>query len=186
MRIIKLRIKSSAFIDDPKFNLTFKVGNCSNTDDACTNITDPNNIVIKIEDVNLTGLGMATLILHEAIHAEIARFVALHQTGVDVNDRPRLFQLYAFYKGWAENLEDEDYDWTQDAHHQYMVENYVNEIASVIRGLDNNNYPLSYYLAYGWDGLTKYGYTSNRLTVSENIQNQNLRAIADQNSTLCN
>ena len=175
-----------AFIDDPEFNLTFKVGNCNNTDDACTNAENPNDIIIIIEDTNQSGLGVAALILHEAVHAEIHRFVAQFESGVDINDRPRLFQLYAFYKGWAENHEDEDYNWTQDAHHQYMVENYVNKIASVVRRLDKNNYPLSHYIGYGWDGLTSYGYTSSRLTDVENSQNQNLRAIADENSQVCN
>ena len=67
-----------------------------------------------------------------------------------------------------------------------MVENYVNQIANVLRRLDNNNYPLSYYMGYGWDGLTSYGYTSSRLTAAENTQNQNLRAIVDTNSQICN
>lgn len=29
-----------SFIDDPEFNLIFKVGQCSNTDDACTNVNN--------------------------------------------------------------------------------------------------------------------------------------------------
>lgn len=67
-----------------------------------------------------------------------------------------------------------------------MVENYVNKIASAVRELDNNKYPLSHYMAYGWDGLTKYGYTSKRLSITENSQNQNLRAIANRASQICN
>lgn len=130
--------------------------------------------------------GIAALILHEGIHAEMHRFVAQFESGVDINDRPRVFQLYAFYKEWAENYENENYNWAEVAHHHYMVENYVNQIASVIRGLDNNNYPLSHYMAYGWDGLTSYGYTSSRLTTAENTENQSLRAIADINSHVCN
>jgi len=175
-----------AFIDDPEFNLTFKVGNCIYSDDACTDAENSNDIIITIEDVNQSGLGIAALILHEAIHAEIHRFVAQFESGVDINDRPRVFQLYAFYKEWAENYENENYNWAEVAHHHYMVENYVNRIASVLRALDNNNYPLSHYMAYGWDGLTNYGYTSTRLTDAENTENQNLRAIADINSTFCN
>ena len=46
-------------------------------------------------------------------------------------------------------------------------------------------YPLSHYMAYGWDGLTKYGYTAKRLTIAENTNNQNLRSIVNQNSQIC-
>ena len=67
-----------------------------------------------------------------------------------------------------------------------MLENYVVNIASILRVLDNNNYPLSHYIGYAWDGLRKEGYASSRLTDAENTENQNLRAIADINSTFCN
>ena len=177
------------FINNPDYNLIFKVGNCTTTNDACTdasNIDISGDIIITIEDINQSGLGIAALILHEAIHAEIYRYVSRYQSGVDPNNRPRLFQLYAFYKGWAVSTQDENYNWTNDAQHQYMVENYVTPIANAIRELDNFKYPLSYYMAYGWDGLTKYGYASKRLTSAENTVNQDLRAIANQNSQICN
>ncbi|WP_303318424.1 hypothetical protein Q4Q34_09990 [Flavivirga abyssicola] len=178
-----------AFVDDPDYHLKFKVGNCSTTNDACTdtsNLDSTGEITITIEDVNQSGLGIAALMLHEGIHAEIHRYVSRFQSGIDPTDRPRLFKLYAFYKGWANSTQDVDYNWKNDAHHQYMVENYVNKIASAVRELDNNKYPLSHYLAYGWEGLTKYGYTAKRLTASENLNNLNLRAIADGNSQICN
>lgn len=62
---------------------------------------------------------------------------------------------------------------------------YVTQIANAVRELDNNKYPLSHYMAYGWDGLTKYGYTAKRLTIAENTNNQNLRSIVNQNSQIC-
>ncbi len=177
------------FIDDPKYNLTFKVGDCgSRTDDACTNANNINstgNVVITIEDVNQSGLGIAALILHEGLHAEMHRYVSRFKAGVDPNNRARLFQLYAHYKGWAAKYQDPDYNWKQVAHHAYMVENYVKKIASAIRQLDDNKYPLSHYMAYGWDGLTSYGYTAKRLTEFENSKNQQLRKIADFNSSIC-
>ena len=37
---------------------------------------------------------MASAILHEAIHAELARYVEQFQSGLNVNDKPRLFELY--------------------------------------------------------------------------------------------
>ncbi|WP_298339983.1 hypothetical protein [uncultured Algibacter sp.] len=178
----------SKFINDVNYNLIFQIGNCTQTDDACTNadnIGSTGEIVVTIEDINQSGLGIAALILHESIHAEIHRFVSRYESGVNPNNRPRLFQLYAHYKGWAENTQDDNYNWVQVAHHNYMVENYVTQIANAVRELDNFNYPLSHYMAYGWDGLTKYGYTSKRLTSAENTINQNLRAIANQNSQVC-
>lgn len=65
-----------AFINDPDYNLTLEVGNCNSTDDACTNANNLNNIVITIENVNQSSLGIATLILHEALHAEMHRYVS--------------------------------------------------------------------------------------------------------------
>lgn len=177
------------FIDDPKYDLTFKVGDCgARTDDACTNANNINstgNVLITIEDVNQSGLGITALILHEGLHAEIHRYVSRFEAGVDPNNRARLFQLYAHYKGWAAKYQDTDYNWKQVAHHVYIIENYVKKIAASIRVLDGNKYPLSYYMAYGWDGLTSYGYTAKRLTKSENFKNQQLRVIADSNTSIC-
>lgn len=44
------------------------------------------------------------------------------------------------------------------AQHQYMADNYVIPIAKAIRYLDGNKYTLDYYMAFGWEGLTPYGY----------------------------
>ena len=114
------------------------------------------------------------------------RYVSRHQSGLDPNNRPRLLQLYAYYKGWALNTQDDNYNWTQDAHHQYMVENYVKQIANAIRELDNNKYSLEYYMGYGWDGLRDAGYTAKRLTKTEDTKNYALRTIVDVNTQICN
>ncbi len=173
------------FINDPKYNLTLKVGNCDTTNDACTNATDVNNIILTIEDVSQSSLGIAALILHEGIHAEMHRYVSRFELGVDPNNRARLLQLYAYYKGWASKYQDEDYNWTQVAHHNYMVENYINKIASAIRQFDNNRYPLDYYMAYAWDGLRESGYAAKRLTSQQDTHYSNLRKITDENSESC-
>ena len=88
-------------------------------------------------------------------------------------------------EGWADYKYDGNYNWKSLAQHNYMIENYVTQIANAVRELDNNKYPLSHYMAYGWDGLTKYGYTAKRLTIAENTNNQNLRSIVNQNSQIC-
>ncbi len=143
-----------AFIDDPQYHLTFKVGNCVDTDDACTDTTtlgSNGNITITIENVGGTGLDTAALILHEGIHAEIHRYVSRYEAGVDPNNRARLFELYAYYKGWARTKYDGNYNWKGLAQHNYMVENYVEQIASAVRQLDRNRYPLEKYVfRMGW------------------------------------
>jgi len=127
---------------------------------------------------------MAQAILHEAIHAEIARFVEQFQTGVDVNDRPYLFQLYAYYKDYTD-LVDPDFNWSNAADHQFMVNSYINNIAQALREFDNNRFPLDNYKDYAWDGLRKYGYDSGHLTEQEEDYNVNLRVQTNQNIQVC-
>ena len=164
------------FIDDPEYNLTFKIGNCPNTDNACTDANNVGNMSVIIEDTNLSELGLAATILHEGIHAEIFRYVSQRETGVDPNDRPRLLQLYAHYKGWANGRSDAEYKWKSIAHHVYMVENFVTPIAEAVQKLDGNRYTLDHYMAYGWEGLVKTGYDIKQLTTAENTAIQQLRS----------
>lgn len=165
-----------AFIEDPKFNLTFKIGNCNNTNDACTNTDDPYNISITIEDLGQDPIEFAQTILHEAIHAEMARFVALFESGVDVNDKPRLFELYKFYR---ENGVTE-----QDIDHPYMSMYYVNPITAALREFDNNSYPLDYYKFIAWDGLRIWDVNNVLNEPMEDIYDS-YRPIVIQNSTIC-
>ena len=72
---------------------------------------------------------------------------------MDPNDRPELMELYLFYK--AKKVNDQDPEW---ARHWYMTENFVIPIAEAIRQLDNYQYPLDHYMAFGWDGLAGYGF----------------------------
>ncbi len=176
-----------AFIDDPKFNLTFKVGNCVTTNDQCTDDSDPYNIVITFEDVSSNPIEIAQAILHESIHAEIARYVEQYQTGVNVNNREYLFQLYAYYKDWADNV-DPNFNWSNAADHQFMIVNYIDNIAGALRQFDNYRFvSLDNYLDYAWDGLRNYGYNSGQLTEEEENYNVNLRTQqTNMNITVCN
>ena len=164
-----------AFIDDPKFNLTFRVGNCVSTDDQCTDDSDPYNIVITFEDIPNSPVQIAQAILHESIHAELARYVELHQSGVDVNDRPYLFTLYEYYK---ETLDGGDID------HIYMAYNYISPIASALREFDNFSYSEVYYNGFAWDGLRKWDQASP-LSASDDTQYETYRSIVNQNTTVC-
>ncbi|MCK8524208.1 hypothetical protein M0D21_21700 [Aquimarina sp. D1M17] len=143
------------FIDDPKYALTFKIGNCVSSDDACTDgskIGTTGELSIIIENTNANSINTAAMILHEGIHAELFRFVdQAHNGDVDPNDRPRLFELYNYYQRDLRTMD-------SNAQHVYMVENYVVPIAKAMRELDNNKYSLDYYMGFGWDGLRAYDY----------------------------
>ncbi|WP_343486386.1 hypothetical protein [Allomuricauda sp. d1] len=174
-----------AFIDDPQYDLTLRTGECVRTDEACTDGTDPKNIIITIENVNQSSLGLASLILHEGLHAEMHRYVSRYESGVDPNNRARLLQLYAWYKKWALKYQDKDYNWKNDAHHAYMVENYVKKVASALRQLDGNQFALDYYMSYAWDGLRDSGYAAKKLSKEKNTYYDNLRRTTEANSEIC-
>ncbi|MFL0352938.1 hypothetical protein [Xanthomarina sp. GH4-25] len=168
-----------AFVNDPNFYLTFRVGECTLTDDQCTNDSDPNNIVITFEDVNTSPVEMAQAILHESIHAELARFVEQYLSGVDINNRPQLFQYYTYYA--------ELYGEFDDAiDHIFMTQNYINPITQALREFDNNSYPLEYYKSFSWDGLRKWD-AGNLLDIDPLADEYDVyRVIVNQNTTICN
>ncbi|WP_298546153.1 hypothetical protein [uncultured Aquimarina sp.] len=149
-----------SFIDDPKYNLKFVVGECIRTDQACTDGTSSINeglITIKLENTNINSLEAAALLLHEGLHAEMFRFVKqFHDGEVDTEDKVRLINLYGIYKqlGWDNN------EIPTLAQHTYMTENYIIPIAKAVRELDGNRFPLNDYLGYGWDGLKRIAHPS--------------------------
>ncbi|WP_163517213.1 hypothetical protein [Gelidibacter japonicus] len=166
------------FIDDPKYDLIFKNGMCSKNAAACTNsqnISSTGEVIIKINYLSGSVLEDAALILHEGIHAEIARYVQRHKTGEDPNDRARMFQLYKFYK--ESQVPEEHLD------HPYMTLNYINPIASALRKLDGNRYPLDYYKSFAWDGLRNWDVT-NLLGIEESSEIEIYRDIVNANTNL--
>lgn len=165
-----------SFINNPKFNLTFKKGNCANTDEQCTNTTDPYNITITFESV-YSPIVNANAILHEAIHAELARYVALHQDGIDTNDYPRLFELYDFYR--RQNVSEDNLD------HPYMALYFINPMADALSQFDNNSYPRNYYKSFVWDGLRKWD-VNNVLGNGVGDTYAQYRPIVINNTTVCN
>ena len=159
------------FESDSAYNLIFKYGDCSTSNVACTDGSEVDvngNVTIMLEDIRYDPqLELAATFLHEGIHAELFRYVSRYENGIDPNNRERLFQLYYDLKlGIPLDNPRELSKAESDAQHHYMAENYVLPIARAIRTLDNNNYPLEYYMWYGWDGLEDYGYV-NRLTNDE-------------------
>jgi hypothetical protein len=167
-----------AFIDDPEYNVTLEIGNCVTTDDACTNPSDVNDIVITLEDVNQSSLEIAALILHEGIHAELYRYVSRFTSGEDPNNRARLFQLYKFYKEQEMGM--------GNIQHVYMTEKYINPIANTLRSLDGNKYPLDYYKSFAWDGLREWD-ANNLLSMEMDNDYYSYRNTVLDNSNLdCN
>ncbi|RAJ22989.1 hypothetical protein LX77_02148 [Gelidibacter algens] len=166
------------FIDDPKYDLILKNGNCSSGASACTNsqsIGSTGEVIITIDQLSGSILEDAALILHEGIHAEIARYVHRFQVGEDPNNRARLFQLYKFYKE-AEVPE-------KHLDHPYMTLNYINPIASALRTLDGNRYPIDYYKSFAWDGLRKWD-VSNLLGIEGPPKLDGYRNIVNSNTNL--
>lgn len=167
------------FIDDPKYNLIFKNGKCNVGGAAgCTNsqeISLTGNVVITIDQLSGSVLENAAMILHEGIHAEIARYVQRHTTGEDPNNRARMFQLYKFYK--------ESEVPSHHLDHPYMTLNYINPIASALRQLDGNKYALDYYKSFAWDGLRNWD-VSSLLGIEQSTEFDAYRAIVNSNTTL--
>jgi len=179
------------FIDDPKYDLIFTVGNCEYTNIGCTDgneVGENGDITIILEDVYQPTLEIAASILHEGIHAEIYRYVDEHTDNpVDPKNRTRLMELYSHYIGIAENT---DYNITYPvtmAQHEYMAENYVKPIAEAIRSLDGNKYPLEYYMWYGWEGLERSYNFNSRLSSSDKTKYNNYQEIVNNNTDVkCN
>ncbi|WP_046755525.1 hypothetical protein [Kordia jejudonensis] len=177
------------FTNDPKYKLILTVGNCQNTDVACTdgNQVDINGTVkIIIEDLGEPTLELISTLLHEAIHAEIFRFVSKHQNGVDPNNKPRLLQLYQYYKDLAEDPNYNIDDPVTLAQHTYMAEKYVIPIAKAVREIDGNSHPLEYYMWYGWEGLEEYDFQNRLTTTLKQQYNQYQSIVNGSTSVNCN
>ena len=131
----------------------------------------PNNKVTIYFDTNQSPIDMATTILHEGIHASILAY--LHNSGVDVSllNTRRLHELYALNR-YGEN----------DLHHYYMVETYIVPIASALRKLDGNQFPVEYYYGFAWDGLRWYATDTSSPAASS--YNQYMSQVRNA-STLC-
>jgi hypothetical protein len=143
------------FEGNSNYNLTIESGDCANTDEGCTDGSgiENGNIKITMETSTSNPLGFASTLLHEGIHAELFKYVYEFNNGIDPHDRKNLLYHYFQQKkiqkpGLVNSV----------AQHQHMADKFVKPIAEAIRALDDNNYPLEYYMGFGWDGLRAYGY----------------------------
>lgn len=169
-----------AFIGNRNVNLILEIGECSITDDACTQsqyVEETGTITIIIEDINADSIEIAQMILHEAIHAELSKYVLEHHDEVDTDDHPRLFELYKFYR--ALDVPEHHLD------HPYMALNYITPLAFALRSYDNNSYPLDHYKGFAWEGLEKWDVNSVLDTPLINEYNE-FKTIVKENSDVCN
>lgn len=176
------------FIDDPKYDLIFENGNRQSTDDACTNassIDTTGKITITIEDDKQHGLGIAALILHEGIHAELWRYAAQYRAGINPNDKEEVFRYYKHYAElYGDVFNDNPNNAKSNIDHIYMTQHYIDPIASALRELDNNQYDLDYYKSYAWDGLRAWD-PNNTLNIEDDNKYDEYRKIVDENSEIC-
>jgi len=169
-----------AFIDNPNVNLILTIGDCQGAAGACTQdqyVEETGIITIKIKNINETPIEIAQMIIHEAIHAELAKYVLERDSTVDTNDKPRLFELYKFYR--ESGVPEKHID------HPYMALNYITPIASALRQFDNNKYPIDYYKSLAWIGLEDFDVNAVLTDPLINTYSQYLSTII-QNSTVCN
>ncbi|MBD0833332.1 hypothetical protein [Aestuariibaculum sediminum] len=164
------------FIDDAKYDLIFMDGNgdCPSSNDACTDasyIANSGTIYIFIEKYSGSNLEDEALFLHEAIHAEIARYVYRFEQEEDPNIRARMFELLKYYREMEVAEE--------DINHPYMTLYYINPIASALRKLDDFKYPLEYYKSFAWDGLRDWD-VSNLLEMEEAQEYTEYRTIVNE------
>lgn len=137
------------FDNTDSYNLIItQKGDCNNQAGAegCTSFDGKNTVTIKLLNINQPELDLAASILHEGIHADIFKFVNQHEKGyVDPNDRPRLMQLYFYYKKLANSKVIDSKKLNTIYQHEYMAEKYIKPIAETIRQLDGNRLGTEYY-----------------------------------------
>jgi hypothetical protein len=148
----------ASFMPDPTYDLILKNGNCTSTDEACTDgsLSSINGqITITIENDTQHGLGIAAAILHEAIHANMWRYIAQYKTGVDKNDKLEVFRWYKHYAPLYGDVFNPSPNTNpkNDIDHIYMNLHYIIPIERALRQLDNNRFLEEYYKAYAMEGL---------------------------------
>lgn len=66
-----------------------------------------------------------------------------------------------------------------------MTEKFIKPIASTLKQLDGNRYPLDYYKAFAWDGLRIWDANDLLNMDPESPNFEDYRVIVNQTSTLC-
>ncbi len=176
------------FVKDPNYNLIFKIGNCDDTDEACTDgskIDKNGEVVITLENTNQSVLGVAALLIHEGIHAELYKYISQYKRGVNPNDKREIFRWYKHYAQRYGDVFNHPHPSVpkNKIDHVYMTQYYINPIAETLRKLDNNRYPLDYYKDYAWDGLRGWEPSGASNVYDKSLVK--LRKIVESNTEKC-
>ena len=114
---------------------------------------NPNDFVAQIDVSQMlsrSDLGVASTFLHEAMHAEMRRYLYNKQeNGSSIEGFPGTFT-----EDWN-NYVEEKYGKTNvgQAEHEAMGEYFVGFIANALEEFDNSQLDRAYYEAVAWDGL---------------------------------
>ena len=174
------------FVDDPNFDLRIKIGNCRTTDEACTDGTKVNQtgeIIITVENTNQSNVGVAALLIHEGIHAELYRYISQYRHGVNPNDKREVFRWYKYYAEYYGDVFSHPHQGKNEIDHIYMTQYYIQPIANALRKFDNNKYPLNYYMDFAWDGLRQWVPSGSSNQYDPSLAN--LRNVVESNSVKC-
>lgn len=178
------------FDDIESYNLILTTkGSCIGGGSGCTNFDErTNTATIKIIDTKQPSLDLAATILHEGIHADIYKFVSQHEKGkVNPNDRPRLMQLYFYYKKLADSKVIDPRHFNTIYQHEHMAEKYIKPIAQAIRQLDGNRFNIDHYYWFAWEGLEKTYLFKSKLTESKKKEYKRTKSrVNDTTNFKCN
>ncbi len=174
------------FIGDTIYNLRFTletpfVSTAEGDTDAAE--LDTNGVItIRLNPRTIETslpIQIASLILHEGIHAEIYRFVHSNDPNVKPQERARVTQLLLFYKGS---------EWGTDSRvqHIHMTENYVVPIAKALQEIDGNRFSVDHYMWFAWDGLRAHVPDAVKPTDEQNANWELLsRKVRENNNLPC-
>ena len=175
--------------NNSNYKIKFVVGELSSQNqaagaDAETGPPDENNIItttIRPDVINKDALEIASVLLHEDVHAQLHRILASGnkaEYNLSSSDYNWLIDLEKF---WSNNSE------IPTAQHDFMTVRYVDKIASSMRKFDGSIYPVTNYMFFGWDGLYDEGKNRGLIDKTKFEEFQNLAKIplTDNHKTSC-
>lgn len=162
-----------------KFKLKFIVKQLTRGGVAAQTPFPTNNenvIEIQFDDNYVTGLSidLASIILHESIHAELHRIRLSNNNGPNAlsqSEYTNYMRLWSYFQAMYEEEFDDPFNilnaTATAAQHYHMSNYYINPIAQGLREFDSNMYPIDNYKFYAWEGLEDYGKQAGDITQQE-------------------
>jgi len=140
------------------FDLKFDVGNLGNTTLGILDDDNPEDstlfrIVIDRENLDRLPIEIAVTLLHEAMHAEMRRFLHAYQAENSTSLPGFPGDITSDWKLFVELSFDGDNPFEQ-AEHEVMAARYIPIIVKGLKAFDNNNLTDDEYTALAWQGLS--------------------------------